>query len=484
MRKSNLVVALSLVILSIAAPLSGLGDGKRSPKNATVMHRMADGSVQRVSSDSTLARRQHALAAARPILQEHGISLNTDVLASWNWSHELRPTLANLPQMLEHTTRTDLDGVIMADELRLGEVTELLGDTIIIANRLVFEGQNPVIRGPYDVYIVVAESVIAGASFDRQHGKQLRTIDTSGLGRPAPQRMTVSLADDSPETHLEDEAELGGTSSGRPAPSPTTAAAFLAGSGTPGADGSAGSQGQAGDQGEIGGAGSQGDCSQSNPNGETGGSGTLGQDGLGGGQGGDGQRGGNGGNQYLQIYQDEGWWSLDASGGDGGNGGAGGNGGNGGRGGKGGEGGQGVDCACNEGGSGSGGIGGTGGEGGIGGDGGEGGWGGDGGDAGHIEIHVYTEPACQGGVVVDINIQGGFGGQGGAGGAHGSLAAGGAGGDGGSPGGNQICPSTQGQSGSTGSTGTQGGGSPSAGVSGPNGNNGEYGSYDLYTYYY
>lgn len=120
--------------------------------------------------------------------------------------------LAQVPEMYETQQLSDkIEGVQLADVLYLPEKVQLTGDTIILANKVIFEGSNPVIKGNYKILyspLVIdgamgttletemkeQETIFSKISFSNSsrlknftphllQGNWSLTIDTSGLGR-------------------------------------------------------------------------------------------------------------------------------------------------------------------------------------------------------------------------------------------------------------------------------------------------------------
>jgi hypothetical protein len=356
------------------------------------------------------------------------------------WKELIGAKLAQMPEMQRaRRLGNRLKGVQLADVLYLPEKVELTGDTVILANQVIFEGRHGVLKGNYNVYFfpVVTEGVL-GTTLERavqeqglrfsterfRHGadaglmlppKQFvprllqeewsLTIDSSGLGskewlekRQAAQGSLVKTpSQDSTIKHSGGPGATGPTgnigatgSAGTPNPSP---------SGDKGVCGSP--EGLSGLPGSAGGTGSRGDI------------------------GGVGIKGGNATIISAQINTGTGTYIYLAKGGDGGQGGKGGPGGFGGQGADGGMGGSGVDCPCVQGGAGNGGDGGPAGQGGKGGNGGNGGPGGFGGAGANITVLI---PDNFGGVI-GTDPRGGYGGPGGEtgqGGFPGTSGAGGA----------------------------------------------------------
>lgn len=364
----------------------------------------------------------------RDLLIKKGVPFEPNDLLELGWRKKLKPKFAQMPEMQETRVVREgkLRGVQLADTLYLPEKVEITGDTVILANQIIFEGRNAVLKGNYAVYVFpldidgtlgtsleVAISNQGGPSFSlASYRKKSRnssqpppawfvpqllktdwsiTVDTSGQGaeewqekqkqkklakvrfvKAAQQEVPIDESGSSGATG--DTGQMGTpTCDGAPDPAPN---------------------------------GDNGSCSSGDPHGKIGFPGPNGCTGNMGLPGGKGRNGGDAGPIVYTTHNTKGNYRFLANGGRGGQGGKGGPGGIGGRGAQGGRGGNGKDCACGQGGAGNGGRGGTGGRGGKGGKGGIGGPGGDGGWGNNITFH---RPSNFEGLIVPDTSGGGGG---------------------------------------------------------------------------
>jgi hypothetical protein len=123
---------------------------------------------------------------ARKMLLESGVQFDPDILLSADWRERLDPSFINSYEM-QTTLRTgnELKGVQIADTLVLPEKVELTGDLVIIANTLIYEGNNPVIEGVgKNVYIFpINEAFPIGKTFEsalREQGIVRESIPEKG----------------------------------------------------------------------------------------------------------------------------------------------------------------------------------------------------------------------------------------------------------------------------------------------------------------
>lgn len=100
------------------------------------------------------ARRIAAFKPGRDLLIANGFPLEPYVLLENNWRNRLRNVIRHMPQFQE-TRRTEntMSGVQLADTLILPDGIELTGDTVIIANRISFEGNVFIKKNDFNLYI-------------------------------------------------------------------------------------------------------------------------------------------------------------------------------------------------------------------------------------------------------------------------------------------------------------------------------------------
>jgi hypothetical protein len=333
-----------------------------------------------------------------------------------------------------------LKGVQMADILYLPEKVELTGDTVIIANQVIFEGRDAVLKGNYNVYFfpVVTEGVL-GTTLEiamQDQGTQFSTVsfkDSSPAKLLIPSKrfvprllqegwsLTIDTSGQGYKEWLEKQKQA--TKVGLVK---TSFQDTIDHSGGPGATGPIGTFGTTGSAATPNTSRSGDDGVCGSPDGLDGFPGIAGGIGGTGGTGGQGINGGDASIINAQINTRTGTYLYYANGGQGGQGGKGGQGGIGGLGGNGGKGGDGADCPCPEG-AGNGGTGGPAGQGGKGGKGGNGGPGGFGGKGKNIIVKIPDN--FIGTIIYSLDgAAGGPGGEQGAGGFPGTSGAVGAGG--------------------------------------------------------
>lgn len=352
------------------------------------------------------------------MLSDHGVSFDTEALGQPDWRQRLKTDFGRMPEMkLDRAEGKYLRGVYLANTLYLPEEIETTGDVLILVRHAIFEGKNPIIRGPGDIHLYFVDSARCAAKieiegsdipdkgFSFQKAKYNFPVKKKGKLYKyvfALCEMTVDKNGNSPSG----EGEYGYTN---PAATPP-------------------------DNIRVGDTGTIGNCS-GHPDGyqgQGGGQNPMLEGNLGG-DGGNGLKGEAGGDAIGNIMCEipcgsTGTWHFYAKGGNGQKGGHGGNGQKGGRGGIGGTGGNGVACCGVNNIYGKGGMGG---EGGIGGQGGNGKKGGMGGDPGNGRTVTVTYPST---ATVDVQINRGVAGLQGTAGEPGGRGDGGPGGSPGLPG--------------------------------------------------
>jgi hypothetical protein len=438
------------------------------------------------SQDQQFQAMKNNFDTGRQLLLKRGVPFDPDELLHEGWTSKLKATLDGIPEMHETRYETSpLHDVYMADTLYLPEKVQLSGHTLILANYVVFEGKNPVIRGNFDISFFPAKPVtVLDATLSEILRQRPTLLNVKYGGKPSlpPFLLVKDLVKVTPHVITLDTSGPEPQAL-RPAPpkSATLRTASWIGppptlfpvqtcstgcntSGDTGTTGTSGTPGGSGPNGLPGGVGPDGTC-PSSPNGSDGANGGVGQNGGNGGNGGQGGTGGNAGGINASVTDgDVNQYSFIANGGTGGVGGEGGKGGSGGNAGHGGNGGNSVACGCVLGKGGNGADGGAAGSGGRGADGGPGGTGGNGGTI--VVSLPFNSPGAT------TSSSGGNGGLGGSGGVGGI---GGGGGQPGAPGtGATACGSKANDgisllSGSDGEVGSSGNAGPngSAGQAGP-----------------
>ncbi|HEU4715141.1 MAG TPA: hypothetical protein VFS76_26570 [Pyrinomonadaceae bacterium] len=427
---------------------------------------------RKLAQDRRQARLDQMIATfkkTKELLTKKGVPFEPAVLMTPNWRDTLAPHFEHIADM--QTVRIGprrLKGVQMAHTLYLPEEVELVGDTVILARNVIFEGRDAVIRGSFSIALYpVDQTALLGSTLEqalqRTSVRFLNANFSSATTRALPTNLPVikggSLTIDTSGFGYKQWLEQQAAMKRRKGPFVNATFVPQGGEEKNGAPGQPGKNIFSAADGSpvtaVGATGSAGICgSTSTVNGQIGGIGPTGNNGQkateNGGEGGSGEPAGH----IIASIPDKPveFYVFSAVGGDGAPGGQGGAGGWGSKGGRGGQGGGGADCPCTQGGSGFGGPGGPGGPGGSGADGTNGGKGGSGGDGGSITV---SYPMWYGTSTIQPFTGGGSRNVGGAPGIGGNAGDGGDGGPGGLSGGATICPNP-GWGGNTGTKGTPG----------------------------
>jgi hypothetical protein len=457
------ITLTGLIIISLLNGFTGGTNQRTRSENST---------SQKVSPEAERARAQMQRAARMSgtvrrmsnLLTKERVPFEPTILFARNWKSRVRPYLESMPQMWKTQTLPQrFGGAKIANIVYLPDKIELTGDTVILANYVVFASKQVEIVGYNDLLVFPMESVLSenkeelarnGSSvrlIKARYGSEKELLKAKNEGElVAPKSVKITLDGFGRDQFLERERQ-------RKAGLVAHHAAFQNVDKPPGATGDTGERGEPGQTPAQASAGANGSCSGS-PHGVVGSTGATASPAQTGKEGKRGLDGDNGGTLIWTMDPAVSWYSFSAKGGRGGQGGQGGPGGFPAIGGQGGEGGLAAVCACPQY-SGNGGPGGPGGQGSAGGWGGQGGPGATGGRGGTINLTIpcnYT-----GNYALDVN-RGGMG----PGGEPGVGSIGGAGGPGGpgKPGAsNASCPDHGGL------TGAPGGG-------GPPGDPGEHGT--------
>lgn len=464
MKKARFSLSLALLLLSQSTIISGTNNKKNVVSQKNNPYEQA---VLRQKES-----RKRNFEYARQLLLEKDVPFEPDALLEEDWPARLASIFAQMPEMqkvLYH--KEPLKGVQFADTLYLPEYVELKGDTIILAKKIAFEGNNVVIRGHYNLHILPIDAMgVIGTTLKDLKAERAEQMRVEGQQVPADElpsdppikggHIIIDLHGDGYTEWLErvggeDRIKALSQRAGKRDKSALFALQnIIDRSGGPGAMGSPGSEGNRPAQADplIGTQGASGVCGDSNSaKGDAGDEGAQGGNAGTGGTGGVGKRGGDAHAYSMRITDDDNnFYDIRTNGGEGGKGGPGGFAYDGAPGGQGGQGGPGATCPCDQGGAGNGGQGGPGGIGGRGGKGGQGGKGGNGGDGKDINLDI---PCNYDVSRLTTNTQYGHAGQGGDSTVAGSGGRAGAAGRGGSPGTNFYCSSSNGRTGSSGGPG-------------------------------
>jgi len=395
-----------------------------------------------------IEQKKASFKSGRDLLLKHGVPFDPDLLMEPGFQKRLAPVFAKMPEFREtHVLGKQMKGVQLADTLFLPENVELTGDTVIIANNMIFSGKNAVFKGPHDLHFFALGPVLS-VNMDARSGRGQSGIFVKTAFSKArlikavfsrasleeakrqgqlvePNSITLNIDALGRDEWLESQKAAKARFANHAGRSTTQQQENI--DKPPGATGDKGANGAPSTEPPTNGEGPPGLC-PSVPDGGTGETGFTAPIAGTGGTGLRGTDGDNAGTLNLTVSSssDTHFYNLSAKGGRGGQGGPGGDGGLPARGGRGGPGGPGATCACPLQ-SGRGGRGGTGGQGSKGGTGGMGGPGADGGQGGTIN---FTYPCdWTPNWASDVNPGGK-----GPGGAPGPNSLGGPGGFGGGPG--------------------------------------------------
>ena len=432
MNKNHLIICMvtALVVMAIAF----------APKHLTsVSGNQQQSSSTRDQNREKIEQKKASFKSGRDLLLKHGVPFDPDLLMEPGFQKRLAPVFAKMPEFREtHVVGKQMKGVQLADILFLPENVELTGDTVIIANNMIFSGKKAVIKGPHDLHFFALGPLLSVNTNARNGRGQSSTFVKAAFSKASleeakrqgqlvePDSITINIDALGRDEWLESQkAAKGGRLANHVRRSTTQQPEDI--DKPAGATGDKGPNGTFSVEPSTADEGPPGLC----PNIPDGGTGDTGFTAPASGSGGTGLRGKDGDdggtlNVTVTSANDTHFYNLSAKGGRGGQGGPGGDGGLPARGGKGGRGGPGDSCLCPLQ-SGRGGRGGQGGKGSHGGMGGPGGPGADGGKGGTINFTYPCDWAPN--WASDVNPGGK-----GPGGVPGPNSQGGPGGFGGDPG--------------------------------------------------
>lgn len=451
------VTLTGLILVGLLTAFTGVT--QQQTRNKSAGNRKFSPDTERARGQMERGRRMSGTVRRMSnLLRKEKVPFEPSILFARNWKSRVRPYLQSMPEMWKTETLPQrFGGAKIANIVYLPDKIQLTGDTVILANYIVFASKQVAIVGYDDLLVFPMESVLSQNNDERlgregstvssikvSYGSEKELLKAKKEGRlVTPESVKITLDGWGSDQFLERERQ-------RKSGAVAHHAAFQNIEKPAGATGPTGERGEPGQTPVQASSGANGNCT-TNPHGVVGTTGDTASSAGTGEKGGRGLSGDDGGTLFWTIDPAVSWHSFSAKGGRGGQGGRGGPGGFPAMGGQGGDGGQPAVCPCSQF-SGNGGPGGSGGRGGAGGWGGTGGPGGDGGRGGTINLTIpcnYT-----GNYAVDVN-RGGKG----PGGEPGMYTNGGQGGPGGvgKPGGsNPSCPSLGGLPGAPGGGGAPG----------------------------
>ena len=107
----------------------------------------------------------------------------------------LAPVFAKMPEFREtHVVGKQMKGVQLADTLFLPENVELTGDTVIIANNMIFSGKNAVIKGPHDLHFFALGPLLSLTMNARDARGQSSTFVEVAFSKPRLVKAVFSRA--------------------------------------------------------------------------------------------------------------------------------------------------------------------------------------------------------------------------------------------------------------------------------------------------
>jgi hypothetical protein len=166
--KARIVLA-SFLVLCLAAPSLPI---RAFPQAQSSQQ------AQRLKQIEKAKKISKIIGQVRRLLLEARVPFEPVTLFTRHWRQRLSPVFEAMPEMkINKQQFDDLKGVHLADTLYLPDQVKLAGDTVIVAKRVIFQGREVLIKGPYSVHIFAVDSVKTEST-----GGTI-TIDTSGRGK-------------------------------------------------------------------------------------------------------------------------------------------------------------------------------------------------------------------------------------------------------------------------------------------------------------
>jgi len=129
-----LLLATAVVLIAIAFTPKHLTSVSGNQQQSTLMGEQKQQEAE---------KRRASFKSGRDLLLKHGVPFDPDLLLEPGFAKRLAPVFATMPEFREtRVVGKQMKGVQIADTLFLPEKVELTGDTVIIANNMIFSGKN------------------------------------------------------------------------------------------------------------------------------------------------------------------------------------------------------------------------------------------------------------------------------------------------------------------------------------------------------
>lgn len=135
--------------------------------------------------------REAAFQRGRIVLLEHEVPFEPNRLREVGWQKNLAPVFETMPEMQKISRYgTTISGLLMGKNLYFPEKVVLTGDTVIVADKIMFEGHNVEITGNYALYIYpVSEQGVLGTTLETAVNEQ--STDKSEAGKSFAERLLL-----------------------------------------------------------------------------------------------------------------------------------------------------------------------------------------------------------------------------------------------------------------------------------------------------
>ena len=148
MKKSTITIWAIVIVVMVAVAVTP----KRSTSTSVSGNQQQSALSPEEKRQEEREKKRESFRSGRELLRQHGVPFDPDMLLEPGFKKNLAPAFASMPEFREsRLVGNQIEGVQLADTLFLPESVELTGDTVIIANNLIFSGKNIVIKGPHDL---------------------------------------------------------------------------------------------------------------------------------------------------------------------------------------------------------------------------------------------------------------------------------------------------------------------------------------------